>query len=180
MTSNLPAEFFAFLGLLMSASVSYAGQIVVDAPRNNTNLSAPAPHQSDYSSALPASAVIIDDVGDFSFFPQHGDDSLPESNAGNLRKKAREQQSESDVLPSDNGRNVIILSPEQAASEGASDNLSKARAYMKNNSSERVSELPVVICGGTSNITGSIGDDSQSGNIITVLVKGKPVRVRCR
>lgn len=175
------------VGLILLAAVGYAGEIVLDVPvtngqgtRNKAGENAArARMESNRSSVsvLPASGVAVDLNSEESFFPQHGDDGLP--NAHELRTNAKERESNTVILPT-GGVNNGILPPDAAAREGVADNVSKARAYMENTTSQRITELPVVSCENVNNVTGRIGDDSQSGSIITIMINGKQVRARCK
>ena len=169
--------------VLLSANSGVAGQIVID-PKVSK---APVKEVQQPSRVtveprrpggivLPASAVIMDGEDEENFFPQHGDDSLLDDRARASREGAKEQLQQGVVPP--NAGAVDI--PESNAREGVTDNLSKARAYMKNSTSQRITELPVVSCNNVDNVTGRIGDDSQSGSIITIMVNGKQVKARCK
>lgn len=169
------------VGVLLAANAGLAGEIVLDAkagnkapPTENAIRAKTAPRPATVL-ILPASAVIMDTEGEEGFFPQHGDDSILEERARDSRESAKERQSTGAAFPGNEGD-----TPEAAAHEGVSDNVSKARAYMKNQTSQRISELPVVSCDNVNNVSGRIGDDSQSGSIITILLNGKQVKARCK
>ncbi|MDD4928551.1 MAG: hypothetical protein PHP85_04660 [Gallionella sp.] len=130
------------------------------------------------SSTLPSSSVITDE--EEGFFPQHGDDSLLDGSASDMRNRAKARQSNGEVLPNNENRGVNDLSGENTARGGAADNVSRARAYMKNSPSQGIAQLPVVSCDNADNVTGRIGDDSQSGSIITIILNGIKVKARCK
>lgn len=184
------SAFYVSLGVaaLVSVHAGHAGEIVMDAPASSEQRlhenaqdnarRAKAESGRTVRIVLPASAV--DGVGEEDMFPQHGDDSLPGGKARNLRNSAKERQSGGAVLPADDMKDVLDFTPETAAHEGVAGNVSKARAYMKSSTSQRIAELPVVSCDNVDNVTGRIGDDSQSGSIITIMIKGKQVKARCK
>lgn len=166
------------LGLLL-ANAGLAGRIIID-PKVDTPVKEaerPVRARTDPHRVvgLPASAVITDVDDEAGFFPQHGDDSLLDEKARVSREGAKEQLQQGVVQPN-NG----VDTPDLNTQEGVAGNLSKARAYMKNSTSQRVAELPVVSCDNVNNVTGRIGDDSQSGSIITIMVNGKQVKARCK
>lgn len=90
------------------------------------------------------------------------------------------------------GSNQVLIAPEQhdagtteTARGQLEKNRSKARAYMKSDSSIDVvgvgaDKLPVVVCRDIDNVSGRIGDDSQSGNIITITRDGRSMKARCK
>jgi len=178
------------VGLMLLAPVGYADEIVLDAPVINGQSAGNKAVESAVRARIesgqtrvsvqPASGVAVDLNGGESIFPQHGDDSLPNAKARELRNNAKERESNSIILPQGGVNDVNVLPPDAAAREGVAANLSKARAYMKNSTSQRVSELPVVLCDNVANVTGRIGDDSQSGSIITIMINGKQVKARCK
>jgi len=130
---------------------------------------------------LPASAVYVQQPDDEGLFPQHGDDSLPDGKAREQKNSAKQHQSNEGALSvRDINDGLLDQNSELAAREALAGNVSKARAYMKNRTGQRVADLPVVLCDDVANVNGRIGDDSRSGSIITVLQNGKPVRARCK
>ena len=181
----MKSAVWAFVGIaaLLSVNSGLAGQIVIDQkpgkePTRETQQPERITHvpRRPVEIILPASAVIMNGEDEEGFFPQHGDDSLLNDKARASREGAREQLQSGDAQPG----NGVANTQELNARDGVADNLSKARAYMKNSSSQRIPELPVVSCNNVDNVTGRIGDDSQSGSIITVMIKGKQVKARCK
>lgn len=181
----MKSAVWACVGLtaLLSANSGVAGQIVID-PKVSNPPAKEAPQPSrvvreprrPVEVVLPASAVIMDGEDEEGFFPQHGDDSLLDEKARASREGAKEQLQQG-IVPPNAG---AVEMPDTNARDGVAGNLSKARAYMKNTTSQRISELPVVSCNNVDNVTGRIGDDSQSGSIITIMVNGKQVKARCK
>jgi hypothetical protein len=169
--------------VLLFAEAGMAGVIVIDAKAGSKPQSKEADNtgrvkadsRREVGLTLPASAVIMNVEDEEGFFPQHGDDSLLEGKARESRESAKGRVTNGVAVPDSE-----MSSSEMAVHEGASGNVSKARAYMKNSTSQRVAELPVVSCDNVNNVTGRIGDDSQSGSIITILVNGKQVKARCK
>lgn len=145
--------------------VVLAGEIIMDTRARNKT----APVEL----IQPASAVLMEDSEE-DIFPQHGDDSVLDEKAHAMRESAKNRQSNGAVVSDSELRNGADFS------DGATANVSKARAYMKNPTSRRIAELPVVSCDSVNNVTGRIGDDSQSGSVITVWMNGKQVQARCK
>lgn len=109
-----------------------------------------------------------------------GGESLPTS-----RAKAREYQSGPDghnqpqtlILP---GRE---LGKPETSRERVEDHRSKARSYMKGETPAGMvgaDGLLVVNCRDVDSVAGRIGDDTQSGSIISIFQNGKQVKVRCK
>ncbi len=67
--------------------------------------------------------------------------------------------------------------------EGASGSNTKAGTYIKVGPSTGVvgaDGVVVFACEETNNIAGRIGDDTQSGNLFSVVVNGKMIKARCK
>jgi len=164
----IAASFCCYVSLVC------AGEIVLDKTTRAHGSSAAEQRNraQEYFPDVGALSGVPVDEGD-SLFPQHGADSLPED--GGSRGSAH-----SPATGRDEAR------PDRVPSDGTSydkvdENLSKARAYMKNsNPSQAVATLPVVTCENVNNVSGRIGDDTLSGSIITVIQNGKQIKARCR
>ena len=154
-----------FVSVSLVCRVVLAGEIIMDTRARNKTPPAEL--------IQPASAVLMD-IGEEDIFPQHGDDSVLDDKAHAMREGAKNRQSNGAAVPDNEFRNGADFSDSAAA------NVSKARAYMKNPASRRIAELPVVSCDNVNNVTGRIGDDSQSGSVITVWMNGKQVQARCK
>ena len=114
------------------------------------------------------------------------------------RRKAREySQGEGGVNP------VIVLTKPgsetsvPSAREGHSRNVNKAQRYLMDqddgptNSGKFTQSgttmgvmgkdgVILMVCDGVNNTAGRIGDDTQSGNVLTILINGKPTPARCK
>ncbi len=159
------ALILCFVSMVFVCRVVLAGEIVMDTRARNK--------MPPVELIQPASAVLMNDSEE-DIFPQHGDDSVLDEKAHAMREGAKNRQSNGAAVPDKEFRNGADFSDSAAA------NVSKARAYMKNPASRRIAELPVVSCDNVNNVTGRIGDDSQSGSVITVWQNGKQVQARCK
>jgi hypothetical protein len=154
-----------FVSVSLVCRVVLAGEIIMDTRARNKT--------PQVELIQPASAVLMD-IGEEDIFPQHGDDSVLDDKAHAMREGVKNRQSNGATVSDNELRSGTDFSDSAAA------NVSKARAYMKNPASRRIAELPVVSCDNVNNVTGRIGDDSQSGSVITVWMNGKQVQARCK
>ena len=114
------------------------------------------------------------------------------------RRKAKEySQGESDVSP------VIVLTKPgsetsvPSARESQRRNVNKAQRYLTDQDDEPTNSgkftrsgttmgvmgkdgVILIVCDGVNNTAGRIGDDTQPGNVLTILINGKPTPARCK
>jgi hypothetical protein len=67
--------------------------------------------------------------------------------------------------------------------ERLEENRAKARSYMKGETPVGMvgqDGLMVVNCRDVDSVSGRIGDDTQSGSVISIFQNGKQVKVRCK
>lgn len=139
-------------------------------------------YQSEGSPPASTTVIVVPNEDDGLFAPRGGE-SLPAN-----RAKAREYQ----IGPDSHSQPQIVITPERDASvpetsrERLEDNRSKARSYMKGGTPAGLvgrvgaDKLPLVNCLDVDNVSGRIGDDTQSGSVISIFQDGKPVKVRCK
>ena len=163
------------LALCGYAFLVSAGEIVLDKVTRAHHASEQRVHAKEYVPDTGAVSGVVSivpgDEGD-SLFPQHGADSLPEDGGsrGNAHSTVGERE----------GIQIESVPAVGVSRAKVDENLSKARAYMKNNSSQAVITLPVVNCEDVNNVSGRIGDDTLSGSVITIIQNGKQVKARCK
>ena len=165
-----------------------AGEIIVSPSRDGGSGSAAAPSASNrdkarsYRQDAPPSGttVIIMPDEDEGMLAPRGGESLP----SDRRSRAREYRETPDAPPP----GQVIILPDQMLEDRAltpreqtlKSNRSKARSYMKGESPVGADGLPWVDCRDVGSTTGRIGDDTQSGSVITIIQNNKQVKVRCR
>lgn len=167
-----------------------AGEIIVTPSRSSGKSSSAAAadnreraraYKADGTPA-PETTVIIVPEDEEGLLSPRGGTSLPAN-----RAKAREYQSGSGS-DSRNQPQILIL-PERDPSkvettrERLEDHRSKARSYMKGETPVGMvgtDGLMVVNCRDVDSVSGRIGDDTQSGGIISIFQNGKQVKVRCK
>lgn len=164
-----------------------AGEIIVSPARDEGGSAAAASASSRDKArayrqdAPPAgTTVIIMPEEEEGMLAPRGGESLP----SDRRSRAREYRETSDApVPGQ----VIIL-PDQILEDRPltpreqtlKTNRSKARSYMKGESPVGADGLPLVDCRDVGSTTGRVGDDTQSGSVITIIQNNKQVKVRCR
>ncbi len=128
----------------------------------------------------PGTTVIVVPDGDEGVLAPRGNTNMQDN-----RNKAREYQRGNTGVTAPQ----ILVVPErheagvaETPRERVEENRSKARAYMKGESPFGATgdKLPVVSCRDVENSSGRIGDDSQSGSVITIMRDGRPYKVRCK
>lgn len=173
--------------LLVPEGFKLAGEILVSPPRSSGKSSSAASsenrerarsYKQDGTSAAGATVVIVPEDEEGLLSPR-GTDSLPET-----RAKAREYQSDT------HGQQPqILIVPGQepgrveTTRERLEENRSKARSYMKGETPVGMvgaDGLLVVNCRDVDSVAGRIGDDTQSGSVISIFQNGKQVKVRCK
>ena len=114
------------------------------------------------------------------------------------RSKARDYSRGTD---STNSTTILVLpdgsNAETARENSLERNMNKARRYSDDGSGRKGQKgtfikigtavgvmgsdgVVVYVCDDTNNAAGRIGDDTQAGNVFTVMVGGKPVKARCK
>lgn len=170
------------------SELKLAGEIIVTSPKDggkngasgaSENRSRARSQQTDGAAPGATTIIILPDGEDDGILAPRGGTSLPEN-----RARARDYQRDGASSPQ------ILIVPEQrdpAATETTRDRLeenrSKARAYMKNDGSPGLvgpDALPLVSCRDVDSVSGRIGDDTQSGSIITIFKDGRQQKVRCK
>jgi len=136
-------------------------------------------YQSGGTPPAGATVIVVPNEEEGLLAPRGGE-SLPAS-----RAKAREYQSG----PDSHSQPQILIVPGRDPSkpetprERVEDNRSKARSYMKGETPAGMvgaDGLLVVNCRDVDSVAGRIGDDTQSGSIISIFQNGKQVKVRCK
>lgn len=128
----------------------------------------------------PGTTVVIVPEEEEGLFSPRGGESAPAN-----RAKAREYQSGQD---SHSVRPILIQPGRDPARmetprERMEANRSKARSYMKGETPVGMvgaDGLMLVNCRDVDSVSGRIGDDTQSGSVITLFQNGKQVKVRCK
>ena len=137
-------------------------------------------YQADRAPSPGITVIVAPNEDDGLLSPRGGGESLPAN-----RAKAREYQSG----PDSHGPSQILITPgrdsntPETSRERLEDNRSKARSYMKGGTPIGLmgkDELPVVNCRDVDSVAGRIGDDTQSGSVISIFQNGKQIKVRCR
>ncbi len=163
-----------------------AGEIILAPSRDVGDDSAAASASSrdkarSYRQDAPPSGttVIILPDEDEGMLAPRGGESLP----SDRRSRAREYRApdapasgQAIILPDQILEDRVLTPREQTQKT----NRSKARSYLKGESPVGADGLPLVDCRDVGSTTGRIGDDTQSGSVITIIQNNKQVKVRCR
>lgn len=171
-----------------SPGFKLAGEIIM-APASNSgknssttatdNREKARSYKSDGTPATGKTVIIVPEDEEGLLAPRGGE-SLPSN-----RAKAREYQSG----PDSHGQPQILIVPgrdpakAETPREKAEANRSKARSYMKGETPAGMvgaDGLPVVNCRDVDSVSGRIGDDTQSGSIISIFQNGRQVKARCK
>ena len=182
-------------------SVQFAGQIILAEPANDKKierLGASESRKKAISSldevTPPAATIIIVPEEEQGVLSPSGGSAPPDN-----RKRAKNYllDSETGKVPSvprsSEGTSIGVDTPPNAAERSAN----KARRYLDGSSASGVKPgttiksgsavgvvgtdgVVVFACDDTNNIAGRIGDDSQSGNLLTIELNGKLVKARCK
>ncbi|MBP9219295.1 MAG: hypothetical protein KBF29_10710 [Sterolibacterium sp.] len=188
-----------FIPLWLAGHAATAGEIVVggdtgqgrgrgDASSASAEASRQRATARDYRKeqvAAPPVLVIMPDEEEGILSPRMEPESAADSAASAARARAARQ--------GDGGQVVVPLqgadadrpaTGETPAAYSARKNRERAAAYRKGAQPVTVvtgnDALPVVDCSNVDNVAGRIGDDTQSGSVITLMQGRNQVRVRCR
>jgi hypothetical protein len=167
-----------------------AGEIIVSPARDEggastassaSNRDKARTYRQDAPSSGTTAIILPDDDDEGGMLAPRGGESLP----SDRRSRAREYRESPDdaAMPGQ----VIIL-PDQILDDRPlgpreqtlKSNRSKARSYMKGEATVGSDGLPLVDCRDVGSTSGRIGDDTQSGSVITIIQNNKQVKVRCR
>lgn len=169
-------------------SFKLAGEILVSPARSSGKSSSAASsenrdrarsYKKDGAPAAGATVVIVPEDEEGLLSPR-GVDALPET-----RAKAREYQGgDMQGQPPQ----VLIVPGQESGRvdttrERLEENRAKARSYMKGETPVGMvgqDGLMVVNCRDVDSVSGRIGDDTQSGSVISIFQNGKQVKVRCK
>ena len=184
----------AFLG----ASLAQAGEIVIlpsgnetaTSEREATRLRESARAERKGQSPVETESVLIipeEDAGILS--PRYNSSAAENSARARAYRKENDGSAVGIIVPLVNVPDVSASSPAQSASQHARSNRERAIEYRKGerplgsaNGGNVISTdgLPVIDCQSAENVSGRIGDDTRSGNVIILIQDRQQVKVRCR
>ncbi len=201
--SNFPR--WAFIALLAAgqavaadtegdraASFRLAGEILLTPPASpgsaSNSASSRATDNRERAKSYQSESTRPSTTGTTVIIVPEGEDGMLSPRGAPLpdnRSKARDYQRGSNTGTAP----LILMTPErrdagapETPREKLEENRSKARTYMKGESPFGATgdKIPVVSCRDVENSTGRIGDDSQSGSVITIMRDGRAYKVRCK
>jgi len=179
------------LGALAGSAMAWAGEIVIFPPKNDapssetqaTRLREAARAERKDQSPVTSSVIIM---------PEEDEGVLsPRRSTGASENRARARASRKDEDATEIYSPLILVpappvtSSVPSAAQSARTNRERAIEYRKGDhdhphSSNAKDGLPIIDCEANGNVSGRIGDDTRSGNVVTLIQDRQQVRVRCR
>lgn len=187
-SAAIPLALSALLVSLRPAGAEpmlLAGEIVIGSEPAKTTEKKPSGARQQVNKARSWSKDAPDDVQTESDGVLAPRQEIPGSSAREQRLRARDFQ-----RATDQSRSAPVASDESgetaSTAERAREQRNRAAGYLRPKGIELTGQtgsdgIPFVNCPDQNNTVGVIGDEQpRSGNIIQILVKGKPLKVRCR
>lgn len=180
------------LGTLAGSAMAWGGEIVIFPPKNDvpssetqaTRLREAARAERKEQSPVTSSVIIIPEEDEGVLSPRHS------TGASENRARARAYRKDEDAPEMYSPLILVPVPPvtssvPSAAAQNARTNRERAIEYRKGDhdhphSSNAKDGLPIIDCEANGNVSGRIGDDTRSGNVVTQIQDRQQVRVRCR
>ena len=158
---------------ILSEIVLSAGEVLTNKPSSSRSTSEAATESRNRArEAIADSALHNDDIANVIIVPAEDSYMTP-------------------------GRTSIPPDNRSKARESVSRNLSKARRYGQDQQDESTNKgkftqigttigvvgkdgVMLIVCDGVNNNAGRIGDDTQSGNVFSIIINGKTTMARCK
>jgi hypothetical protein len=184
----------ALMPLWLAGHAATAGEIVLGGEADNhgagavsttTEASRQRATARDYRKeqiAAPPVLIVVPDEEEGVLSPR----TEPETAADHAARAraARQGDGGQAVVPLSGAEFDRPVTGDAMAAQNARKNRERAAAYRKGTQSVTVvtgnDALPVVDCSNVENVAGRIGDDAQSGSIVTLMQGRNQVKVRCR
>lgn len=176
------------LGTLAGSAMAWAGEIVILPPKSDVPSSETQAHslreaaraERKDQSPLTSSVIIIpEEEGVLS--PRHS------TGASENRTRARANRKDEDATEIISPLILVPVSPVisgvPSAAQSARSNRERAIEYRQrdhSHSEHSKDGLPVIDCQATGNVSGRIGDDTQSGSVVILIQDRQQIKARCR